>query len=103
MAEVAMPFKVRMLCSHVEIRLMVESQAGKPWTPEAELLSGGYCRGCPGEPRVPRPHERDTDCSLDDSDGDVCPSCMVCGVTFGDPCAICRGRGFHFEGCEKGE
>lgn len=92
------PYFVRMLCNHVEIRLMREATARKPWTPDAEILSGTYCRKCRGEQDGVL-HARDTMCCLDVNDARVCPTCIICGCTFGDPCPTCRGRGFHFPGC----
>lgn len=43
-------------------------------------------------------HTTDTDCTLDDTD-----TCTVCGVTHGDPCPECGGRGYHNEGCSGNE
>lgn len=39
-------------------------------------------------------HDRDEDCTLDASD-----DCIDCGVSHGDPCATCDGRGFHRPCC----
>lgn len=39
-------------------------------------------------------HETDADCTLDATD-----TCIRCGVTHGDPCPDCGGRGYHALDC----
>lgn len=38
-------------------------------------------------------HSQDADCTV------INDECTVCGVTHGDPCSGCGGRGFHRDGC----
>jgi DnaJ-class molecular chaperone len=39
-------------------------------------------------------HTKDSDCTIGPDD-----TCTKCGVTHGDPCPMCKGRGFHKTSC----
>ena len=41
-------------------------------------------------------HAHDSDCTVGE---DGC--CEDCGVSHGDPCDECDGRGFHNDGCSE--
>lgn len=43
-------------------------------------------------------HTSDKDCKGSIGKDDVC---KVCGVSHGDPCPDCGGRGYHEKGCKK--
>lgn len=94
------PYFVKMTCGHFEIRLMREATARQRWNSTATVESQAKCALCRGEaiPHVAPDHlhGRDTMCVLDADTA----RCVVCNVTFGDPCPTCRGRGFHFPGCD---
>jgi len=44
--EKCQPFRVQMSCGHVEIRMMRESTAGEPFSPQALLTSSVGCAEC---------------------------------------------------------
>ena len=50
----------------------------------------------------PKPHACDEDCHpFLTGDDRECQECQVCGVTHGDPCAECGGRGYHDPDCSE--
>lgn len=51
-----------------------------------------WCEEC--QKLVDGVHTRDEHCVVGDNG-----CCTVCGVSHGDPCPDCGGRGFHNEGC----
>ena len=73
----------------------IESHDSDSWDPNDSQIE--HDPGCTGDPTR-------CDCFLHDKDED-CEGfieegcCSICGVGHGDPCAECRGTGYHREGC----
>ena len=51
----------------------------------------------------PRAHNCDDDCApfIGEDDGIHTRECSVCGVSHGDPCMECGGRGYHDPDCSE--